>query len=260
MPYDSRGTGAYRASRASPEFELLQEEGVVAESMTFVGVERLERGVSLREMVERALAAAIISGEMPPGKLVSAPGLAAQFNVSATPVREAMLNLEKRGFVEAVRNKGFRVTDVSEEDLRQIVGVRRLLEPEAMQQLAGALPEKELPELRQMADTIVAGAQSGDLRSYLEADQRFHLRLTALLGNPLLVEVVADLRSRTRLVGLVSLVKSAQLERSAAEHIELLEALASGDGDGARALMHRHIGHTLGWWAGLPEDDAESAH
>lgn len=241
-------------------FELLQGEAVVAESMTFVGVERLERGVSLREMVERALAAAIISGEMPPGKLVSAPGLAAQFNVSATPVREAMLNLEKRGFVEAVRNKGFRVTDVSEEDLRQIVGVRLMLEPEAMQQLAGSLPEKELPELRQMAETIVSGAQSGDLRSYLEADQRFHLRLTALLGNSLLVEVVADLRSRTRLVGLVSLVKSAQLERSAAEHIELLEALASGDGDGARALMHRHIGHTLGWWAGLPEDDAESAH
>ena len=100
---------------------------------------------NLRAHVEQALSAAIITGELAPGTLLTVPTLAAQFNVSATPVREAMLNLEKRGFVEAVRNKGFRVTDVSEDDLRQIVGVRRLLEPEAMQQLAGALPEKELP-------------------------------------------------------------------------------------------------------------------
>src|SRR5690606_8605969 len=52
---------------------------------------------SLRDRVESTLAAAIISGEMPPGELYSAPVLAARFQVSATPVREAMLNLEKRG-------------------------------------------------------------------------------------------------------------------------------------------------------------------
>lgn len=227
----------------------------MTEETTFSGIERIERGMSLREMVEDSLAAAIVSGELPPGQLVSAPGLAAQFKVSATPVREAMLNLEKRGFVEAVRNKGFRVTDVSDEDLRQIVNVRQLLEPPAMRQLAAALPEALMPQLRQMAEDIITGAESGDLHSYLQADQRFHLRLTGLLGNPLLVDIIADLRSRTRLIGLASMVRTTALATSAAEHLELLDALSAGDGDGAEALMRRHIGHTLGWWAGHPEAD-----
>lgn len=214
------------------------------------GLNRLERGESLRDRVEHALSTAIVSGEMPPGRLVSVPGLAVQFNVSATPVREAMLNLEHRGFVESVRNKGFRVSAVNEERLGHIVGVRQLLEPPAMAQLAGHLADDARPELRALADSIVVGAQTGDFRTYLESDRAFHLRLTALLGNPLLVEVIADLRSRTRLVGLSSLVETEQLAESSAEHHELLDALESGDADGARETMHRHIGHVLGWWGG----------
>ena len=75
---------------------------------------------SLRARVESSLASAIISGELEPGTMVSVPVLAAQFEVSITPVREAMLNLEDRGFVESVKNKGFKVTEVSARDLHEI--------------------------------------------------------------------------------------------------------------------------------------------
>jgi DNA-binding GntR family transcriptional regulator len=64
---------------------------------------------SLREQVSHALRAALIAGELRPGVVYSAPVLAAGFGVSATPVREAMLDLAKEGLVEVVRNKGFRV-------------------------------------------------------------------------------------------------------------------------------------------------------
>lgn len=217
---------------------------------------RLEQHISLRAHVERLLSAAIISGELAPNTLVTVPTLAAQFQVSATPVREAMLDLEKRGFVRSVRNKGFRVTEVSEESLREIVAVRQFLECPAMEQVAGHLPADQIPELRKLADQIVAGAQNGDLKSYLEADQNFHLTLTGLLGNGLLVEVVADLRSRTRLVGLVTMLETRRLDESAVEHHRLLDLLEAGDGPAAADLMRRHIGHTLGWWSGHAEDDA----
>jgi DNA-binding GntR family transcriptional regulator len=211
---------------------------------------------SLRTKVETALSAAIIAGEMPPGELFSAPALAARFNVSATPVREAMLNLEKRGFVEAVRNKGFRVTEVSEADLADIVGVRLLLEPPAMHRLAGRYPADRAAELRDMAERIVTDADAGDLTGYLRADTEFHLALTALLGNRRLVDVVADLRGKTRLVGLVGLLGTEALHVSSVEHLELLAALERGDGEGAEQLMHRHIEHVLGWWAGRDEPTA----
>ena len=86
------------------------------------------RADSLREQVSRALEAALVAGELQPGVLYSAPGLAEQFGVSATPVREAMLDLVKDGFVEVVRNKGFRVLEISESDLDQISQIRLLLE------------------------------------------------------------------------------------------------------------------------------------
>ncbi|SMQ72545.1 transcriptional regulator, GntR family [Plantibacter sp. VKM Ac-1784] len=226
-------------------------------AMSMSAIRPAEERLSLRAQVERAVSAAIISGELAPGTMISVPTLAVQFNVSATPVREAMLDLEKRDFVEAVRNKGFRVTVVSEASLRNTAQIRQLLEPPAMADLAEVFDHESLPALRQQADDIVAGARDGDLTRYLEADQAFHLALTAKLGNPLLVELVADLRGRTRLVGLAAMLDSQQLDRSAVEHHELLDALERGDGVAARELMHRHIGHTTGWWAGKPESDAE---
>lgn len=216
---------------------------------------------SLREHVHQALSAAIVSGELEPGTLITVPTLAVRFDVSATPVREAVLELEKRGFVETVRNKGFRVTAVSDEELGHLVQVRQLLEAPAMERLAGRLPDGALPGLEALADRIEQGARDGDLRAYLEADQEFHLSLTRMLGNPVLTESIADLRSRTRLVGLASMKESAMLDASAAEHHELLRALVAGDGPGSHELMVRHIRHATGWWAGRGEDEpAAVAH
>ncbi|MFF9912487.1 GntR family transcriptional regulator [Streptomyces sp. NPDC013457] len=82
----------------------------------------------LRDQVAHALRAALISGELKPGAVYSAPGLAEDFGVSATPVREAMLDLAREGLVEPVRNKGFRVTEVDERDLDQYTDIRLLIE------------------------------------------------------------------------------------------------------------------------------------
>ncbi|GAA2032309.1 GntR family transcriptional regulator [Terrabacter terrae] len=222
-------------------------------SATSGSLRRIEPTESLRERVRRALVAAIVTGELAPGQLVSVPTLATRFNVSATPVREAILELENSGFVEPVRNKGFRITTVSEDALRNVASVRLMIEPTCMERLAAAFPSAALPELRAGADRIVEGARTGDLVAYLEADTAFHVRLTAMLGNPITVEIVSDLRSRARLLGLSAIAGTSRLVESAHEHHELLDLLSGGDGGGARALMERHIGHSLGLWAGQSE-------
>ncbi|MBS3182441.1 GntR family transcriptional regulator [Leucobacter manosquensis] len=213
----------------------------------------LRPALNLRERVEVALEAAIRSGEMPAGEVFSAPALAARFNVSATPVREAMLNLEKLGFVEAVRNKGFRVTTIRDEDVANIVAVRQLLEPPLMRHLAGKIPADAYSDLRAMADTIVQGAAEGDLTTYLEADRAFHYAVNTNSDNPRLINLISQLRKETRLPGLANMVATQKLSRSAAEHHELLDLLESGDGESAEAVMHCHIGHVIGWWAGRDE-------
>jgi DNA-binding GntR family transcriptional regulator len=209
---------------------------------------------SLRSQVEQAISAAIISGQIPPGAVISVPTIAAQFSVSATPAREAMLDLEKRGFVEALRNKGFRVTDVDQEALGQIVGVRRLLEPQALRQLALRFSEEHAAEARALAERIVAGARNEDLNAYLAADHEFHLGLLRQLGNPLLVSMVSDLRERTRLVGLRTMLNTDELSRSVEEHYGILRLLEARDAEGVSALMHHHLGHVIGWWSGQAEE------
>ncbi|ACU38550.1 GntR family transcriptional regulator [Actinosynnema pretiosum subsp. pretiosum] len=211
-------------------------------------------GASLRGTVEDAVAAAIVSGELAPGTLVTAPTLAARFGVSATPVREAMLNLQKRGFVDVVRNKGFRITQVSEQDLWEIVRLRQQLEAPPMRGIARTMQPAIAAELRVKAQAIVDAAEVADLAAYLAADLDFHLRLLELHGNRRLIAIVRDLRQQTRMVGLANMIGTAELARSAAEHHLLVDLLEAHDGRGAEALLTDHIGHVLGWWSGNSED------
>ena len=208
---------------------------------------------SFRQHVEDAVAAAIVSGEFAPGTMLTAPTLAARFDVSATPVREALLNLEKRGFVESALNKGFRVTEVSQKDLAEIVQIRQWLEAPPMRRLGGRLGKSQLAELRREAEAIVTSAALSDLPTYLSADTTFHLHLLSLTGNDQLVALVGDLRQQTRLVGLSAMLGSRELAESSAEHLTLLDLLEAGDGAGAEELMRRHLGHITGWWSGRAE-------
>ncbi|MEU0412759.1 GntR family transcriptional regulator [Streptomyces griseorubiginosus] len=204
---------------------------------------------SYRERVADALRAALIAGELLPGQVYSAPALATRFGVSATPVREAMLDLAKEGLVDTVPNKGFRVTAVSDQQLDEYTHIRSLIEIPTVVELATTADPVSLEALRPAAREIVQAAVAGDLIAYVEADTRFHLGLLALAGNAHLVEVVRDLRKRSRLYGLTPLVKSGRLLASAEEHLELLDALVARDEGAVRSVMTRHIGHVRGLWA-----------
>lgn len=202
-----------------------------------------------RDQVADALRAALIAGELKPGHVYSAPGLAARFGVSATPVREAMLDLVREGLVDTLPNKGFRVTEVSERQLDEYTQIRELIEIPVIAGLARTADRERLEALRPQAGLIVDAAAAGDLIGYLEADRRFHLALLALAGNAHLVAVVDDLRKRSRLFGLQELADAGKLEVSAREHLELLDALIAGDEQAVRERIAHHLSHVRTLWA-----------
>ncbi|MCL2780877.1 MAG: GntR family transcriptional regulator [Actinomycetia bacterium] len=204
---------------------------------------------SLREEVTDSLRAAVVAGQMRPGVVFSVPALAEQLNVSATPVREAMLDLMKEGLVAAVRNKGFRVTELTEKELDDITKLRALLEIPTVRELSLAGKDAELEALRPVAAEIVEAAAAGDVLRYVNVDRSFHLRLLALAGNPRLVAIVDELRARSRLYGLDRLARAGALLAFAGEHAELLDAMRARDPDRAEAVMRNHISHVRGIWA-----------
>jgi len=212
-------------------------------------LQTVKKNVSLRETVTLALRAAVISGEMQPGEVYSAPALGKRFGVSPTPVREAMLDLAKEGLVISLPNKGFRVTEVSDADLDEITALRLLLEPPTVRQVVPLIDDAGLDKLVGMAQDIIDFAGDGNLIEYTEADRRFHMAVLEYSGNMRLVSLVSELRSHTRLLGLAPLVGTGQLREMAYEHLELVELIRAGKAEEAEDLMRRHIGHVRGEWA-----------
>lgn len=202
---------------------------------------RLGERLSLREQVTRAIRAALVAGEMRSGVVYSAPGLAARFGVSATPVREALLDLAKDGLVEPVRNKGFRVRALSARDAEEIYALRSLLEIPTVAALARDGCAGELPGLRRLADDIVEAGKRGDAIEYVAADQRFHTRLLELSGNTRLVRIVVELRSQARLYRLRGVLERGEVGQPAEEHHELLDLIEARDPDAVMRLMERHL-------------------
>lgn len=212
----------------------------------------ISRDQSLREQVSEALRAALIAGRMRPGVLYPAPALAEMLGVSATPVREAMLDLAREGLVEVARNKGFRVTAVSERELDELASTRLLLEVPAMGAVAANLTDEiraALEELRTTADLLERAAQSEDLVAYMQLDTEFHTRFLALHGNRELVKTVRSLRARSRLYGLERVAQAGLLMQSTKEHGQMIDLALAGDQAGLEQLTRHHIGHVRTDWA-----------
>ena len=205
---------------------------------------------SLRDEAIRTLQAAIVAGELRPGIVYSAPTLAAQLGMSATPVREAMLDMVKEGLVAAVRNKGFRVVELTDAELDELTELRLLVEvPSVGRVAARGLSTAERTPLRKLALESERAARKGDLITHNRADLEFHTGLLAVLGNRALVDLVRTLRTRSRLYGQAELAASGSLAPSSHEHLELLALVDAGDKRGAEKLMRQHIGHVRGSWA-----------
>ncbi|MER6625985.1 GntR family transcriptional regulator [Streptomyces sp. NPDC000931] len=202
------------------------------------------RRSSVRGQVLDALRTALVTGDLRPGEVYSAPVLAERFGVSATPVREAMQQLTLEGAVEVVPNRGFRVVERGARELAELAEVRALIEVPVMMRLARTVPPERWAELRPLAEATVRAASSGCRATYAEADRAFHRAVLALAGNEQLVRIAEDLHRRAQwpLVGGAPGGRGrAELVADAHEHTALLDALIAGGFDVVRSLVGEHF-------------------
>ncbi|MEV0598815.1 GntR family transcriptional regulator [Streptomyces sp. NPDC050315] len=211
------------------------------------------KSVSLREQAREAVRTRIVLGQIEPGEVRSVISIAEELGVSITPVREAVMDLANQGMVEVIRNRGFRVPQLSEHDLDEIFRIRTLLEVPAMADVVEVLDGAPVPQFRQLAEEITEAARAGDLAAFLDKDRQFHLGLLELLGNGRLVTMVAQLRDQARMQGLQKLADQGELTQSGEEHIALIDAIEAGEGERAVELMRSHLAHSRGIWAGRTE-------
>jgi DNA-binding GntR family transcriptional regulator len=211
---------------------------------------------SLRDQALRVIRARIISGAMRPGELYALGATANELGVSVTPVREAVLELARERLVELARNRGFRVREMSEHELNEIVEFRKIVEVGAVRLVAERNLLSQATDLRELARATEKYAAAGDWVGFLDSDRDFHLGIMGHLGNDRLLQVAGSLRDQSRLYGLDHVAGSESLIQSTHEHAALLDAIIAGHADEAGAIMDRHLQHARGIWAGKAESAA----
>ncbi|MEO7854423.1 MAG: GntR family transcriptional regulator [Rubrivivax sp.] len=196
------------------------------------------------EIAQRVVEA-ILSQKLAPGERLGEQELADMFGVSRTLVREALMQLQARGFVEVRTRKGWYVVEPSVDEARGAFAARRAVEAGMLRNVQlegdGRPLQSVMRRLRGHVAEEQQAIEAADpaTRAFLLAD--FHVCLAECLGHKLLSRMMRDLTARTMLAAtLYQCTHDAQ--QSCAQHGEIVDALERGDIDGATKLMMVHIG------------------
>lgn len=181
----------------------------------------------------------ILTRKIQPGTRLGEQELADLFGVSRTLVREALIQLRARGFVEVRSRVGWYVVEPSFEEARETYAARRIIES-GMLRDAGKPLQSVIRRLRQHVAEEKACIVSDDpgARSIALAD--FHVCLAESLGNRFITAMMVDLSARTTLVSALYQSRS-DAEVSNDDHAQIVEALAAGDNARTEQLMREHI-------------------
>jgi DNA-binding GntR family transcriptional regulator len=198
---------------------------------------------NLADRVAGRIRDAIHEGRYPPGARLVERTLAAELGVSHIPIREALARLTDEGLIERTPRRGARVATLTPRELEELSSLRIVLERSVVTRVQERLTAAEEKELRRMVASMRQAAVRGDFRRVLDLDQRFHGRLWELADHRMLEEVVTGLRGRIGafLRAATAALEPEALERHAASHDELLDAIAGGDAETGCAEMSRHI-------------------
>lgn len=208
---------------------------------------------TLRAQLTVALRDEILAGRLPTGHGFTVKEIAEQYGVSATPVREALVDLSAQGLLDADHHRGFRVHEYSVDDFRGMIEARSMVTDGMFLALAADLPEPGDPRItaalagvRRRGEEAQRAAAAGDLTVLIGYDLRYWRELAALFGNPYLSDFLHRLRVQSWVCTVQHLRRLSDLRGTLwSGHTELVDALAHRDVPGARALVDAYNTHSL---------------
>ncbi|MEJ2885020.1 GntR family transcriptional regulator [Actinomycetospora aeridis] len=200
---------------------------------------KLAGAPALPEQVELQLREKILSGGLRPGTFLRPDRLAVELGVSPTPVREALQALRADDMVRALPRRGYVVAPLERGDVVDLFAVQARLTGELAARAAGALDAEGLATLRTHAARVDALIEDGEPGELAEAERRFHAALNRAAGARKLAWLVG--RAAHYLPPRFYTDREAWRAATVAAHRTLLDALASGDADTARAAMEGHV-------------------
>jgi DNA-binding GntR family transcriptional regulator len=196
---------------------------------------------SLTSALEKELERLITEGELVPGERLNEIHLAARFGTSRGPLREATRSLEAKGYVEVIRNRGVFVRELDIDEALEIYEIRGALFGLAGRLVAQKMTDELLARLSDLVQEMGHYAEAADFDKYYPLNLEFHRTIVEASGNRALISEYRRLVKTMHLFRAKGLVQGGGLAVSNREHMEMLNALASGDADRAQAAHWRHV-------------------
>jgi len=194
----------------------------------------------LTDWVTETLRLAILKGHFAPGEKIDQELVARELDVSRTPVREALKILDSEGFVEIRPHRGAFITEVEEEDVRNVYEVRALIEAELVRRVTPSIPAPVLDELHQRLKGLEDRVE--DRERHVDADIGFHDELARQADNGLFEEILESLTNRImRVRRFAQLQPQYHMVESHREHRAILNAMRERDREKAAVLMEEHL-------------------
>jgi DNA-binding GntR family transcriptional regulator len=166
--------------------------------------------------------------------------LAQDFGISRTPVREAMAQLEREGFVRSVPRRGIYVVRKTKTEVIEMITAWAALESMAARLITERATDEDIAGLRQMFATFEDGALRAHLDEYSEANIEFHQSIIRLSGNSVLISLAENLFTHMRMIRRKTIVEKDRIEKSIRDHMNIIEALEARDTARAEVLVRNH--------------------
>jgi len=198
---------------------------------------------ALYEEVAELLRQRIFKRELEPGSWIDELKLAQAYGISRTPLREALKVLAAEGLVTMKVRRGAYVTEVSEQDLRDVYHLLSLLESDAAAMVATHASEAQLKELQSLHQQLEKSRSHTD--KFFELNERFHMRVLEIANNRWRSQMVADLRKVMKLNRHNSLLKTGRIDESLAEHRAIVEAMVARDAGATATRVREHFSSGL---------------
>lgn len=196
---------------------------------------------SLSDHVYTRLVEAIHSGTLESGAALHVADLASQFNVSPSPVRDAISRLAAEGLVTSNPNRRTTVVSFSRQDVVETFQLREILECAAARLAAKNVTTAQLGEIRRLAEDCDALAGNpAQKKAKLDLDNQFHLKLAEAGGNSLLANEISRINRRVRAIQWLKL-DPPTMKQAHPEHLKVLAAVEKHDPDAAEAAMKAHL-------------------
>jgi DNA-binding GntR family transcriptional regulator len=202
------------------------------------------RGTGMYAAIAERLREMILEGELAPGKRIDEKALCEQFDISRTPLREALKTLVTEGHVTHRQHMGFQVAPIDKQEIAAIFEVLHGLEETAGRLAAQRIDDKQMKVLMDRHHTMQTYHREGKRTAYYRANLKVHQQIVDVASNAVLSELYASLMNKIHRARGAANADVLRWAESLGEHGEILDALSKRDGACLARLLREHSEHT----------------